>query len=129
MASSHRSCRDLVMPGLAHWSKCIARSQSDTSTTRMMIDALATMVSPAGTKLVDERREHMLLYNLIGDPTLRLHHPQPLAIVIPPGHESGELIQLQIKSPISGELKPLVRPTFGGGHQRRPQRNNDCFPG
>ncbi len=91
---------------------------SDTSTTRMMIDALATVVSPAGTNLADERREHMLLYNLIGDPTLRLHHPQPLAIVIPPGHESGELIQLQIKSPISGELnlsfdRPLGAVTEG----------------
>lgn len=80
-------------------------SPEDTSSTRMMIDALATMVSPAGTNLVDERREHMLLYNLIGDPTLRLHHPQSLAMELPAGHESGEPIQLQINSPISGQLK------------------------
>lgn len=79
-------------------------SSDDTSTTRMMIDALATVVSPAGTKLVDERREHMLLYNLIGDPTLRLHHPQPLVMEIPPGFDAGETIALEIKSPIEGEL-------------------------
>ena len=44
----------------------------DTSATRIMIDALATVVSPPGTNLVDERREHMMLYNLLGDPTLQV---------------------------------------------------------
>ena len=44
----------------------------------MMIDALAPVVSPAGTDLVDERREHMRLYNLLGDPMLRMHQPLPL---------------------------------------------------
>ncbi len=52
----------------------------DTSATRIMIDALATVVSPPGTNLVDERREHMMLYNLLGDPTLRLQHPEELEI-------------------------------------------------
>jgi hypothetical protein len=91
---------------------------SDTSPARMMIDALATIVSPAGTNLVDERREHMLLYNLIGDPTLRLNHPYPLALQVPAGHQSGEVIQLEIESPIDGELtvsldRPLGAVTEG----------------
>lgn len=90
----------------------------DTSGTRMMIDALATVVSPPGTDLVEERREHMMLYNLIGDPTLRLHHPHPLLIVIPSGHELGESFELQIESPIEGELhvafdRPLGSVTEG----------------
>jgi hypothetical protein len=90
----------------------------DTSPTRMMIDALATLVSPVGTNLVDERREHMLLYNLIGDPTLRLNHPYPLALQVPTGHEPGEVIQLEIQSPIDGELtisfdRPLGAVTEG----------------
>jgi hypothetical protein len=86
----------------------------DTSATRMMIDALATVVSPAGTNLVDERREHMMLYNLIGDPTLRLNHPQPLALQIPPGHELGEAIQLEIRSPIDGQLNVAFDRPLGG---------------
>ncbi len=87
---------------------------TDTSTTRMMIDALATIVSPAGTNLVDERREHMLLYNLIGDPTLRLHHPHPLGLQIPAGHQLGEIIQVKIVSPIDGELKLCFDRPLGG---------------
>jgi hypothetical protein len=86
----------------------------DTSATRMMIDALATIVSPAGTKLVDERREHMLLYNLIGDPTLRLNHPQPIALHVPTGHRLGEPIQLKITSPIAGNLSVSLDRPLGG---------------
>jgi hypothetical protein len=85
----------------------------DTSATRLMIDALASVVSPAGTSLVDERREHMLLYNLIGDPTLRLNHPHPLELRIPPGHDCGKPIEFQIDSPIDGELTVSVDRPLG----------------
>jgi hypothetical protein len=80
-------------------------SPPDTSSARVMIDALATIVSPAGTNLVEERREHMLLYNLIGDPTLRLNHPQSLVLQVPTGHAPGEPVEVQVESPIDGELK------------------------
>ena len=90
----------------------------DTSSTRVMIDALATMVSPAGTQLVDERREHMLLYNLIGDPTLRLHHPLDLPLQVETGYDFGQPIDVEIDSPIAGNLTVAVdRPltsTAGG---------------
>lgn len=91
---------------------------SDTSSARVMIDALATIVSPAGTDLVEERREHMLLYNLIGDPTLRLNHPQPLVLQVPTGHKPGQPIELQVESPIDGQLtvsfdRPLGAVTEG----------------
>ncbi len=76
----------------------------DQSTSRVMIDALAAIVSPPGTSLVGERREHMQLYNLIGDPTLRLHHPQEVAMTVPPGHDAGQPISLDLNSPISGQL-------------------------
>ena len=76
----------------------------DPSTARAMIDALAGIISPRGTSLVDERREHMRLYNLIGDPTLKLQHPQSVAMELAPGHEFGQPIQLGVTSPISGAL-------------------------
>jgi hypothetical protein len=75
------------------------------STSRVMIDALASVVSPAGSSLVGERREHMRLYNLIGDPTLRLHHPQPIGLQVAAGHDAGQPIELTLKSPIAGLLK------------------------
>lgn len=79
-------------------------STTDRSTTRMMIDSLATMISPAGTNLVDERREHVRLYNLLGDPTLRLHPPESLDIQVKPGYNPGETITIESTCSIDGEL-------------------------
>ncbi|MDG2223886.1 MAG: C25 family cysteine peptidase [Rubripirellula sp.] len=77
---------------------------SDTSTTRMMIDALATIINPSGSSLKNERLEHMLLYNLLGDPTLRLNHPQPLKLQVPIGSPTGQPIRISLQSPIEGDL-------------------------
>lgn len=86
---------------------------SETSATQMMIDALATMISPTGTVLADERREHMLLYNLIGDPTLRLQHPHSLQLEVPTGTPAGEPIQVRVQSPIDGSLHLTVDRPLG----------------
>jgi hypothetical protein len=75
------------------------------STTRLLIDTLATVVSPSGTDLADERREHMRLYNLIGDPTLRMHHPLPAKIAVAAGHDLGSPIEVELQSPIDGRLR------------------------
>lgn len=88
------------------------------TTTRDMVDALAAIISPTGTQLTDERREHMTLYNLLGDPTLVLHHPLPATISIEPGFAAEEVVQFQVSSPIAGVAKiELDRPlgTFTTG--------------
>ena len=92
------------------------------SNTRVMIDALASIISPAGTSLVAERREHMGLYNLLGDPTLRMHQPLPLVVQVAAAHDPGQPITLEIKSPIDGRLtvtfdKPLGGVTEGDPNQ------------
>jgi len=100
-----------------HHSQTPAASKS-----RLMIDAVASLISPAGTNLVDERREHMGLYNLLGDPTLRMHQPLPLSMSVATAHNAGEPIELQIKSPITGRLtlsfdQPLGAVTEGDPNQ------------
>ena len=42
---------------------------------RMSLDSLARGVSPPPVELAAERREHVLLYQLLGDPLLRLNYP------------------------------------------------------
>ncbi len=76
----------------------------DQSSTRVMVDAMATIFSPKGASLVNERREHMLLYNLLGDPTLRLHHPQSVQVTVPPGCKVGETIEVTAVSPLAGDI-------------------------
>ena len=97
---------------------------SDKSATRMMVDALATVVSPAGTNLLDERREHMMLYNLIGDPTLRLQHPQEIELGIATGYDLGEAIQVDVKSPIDGDLVLSFDRPLGGVSAGDPNQTN-----
>jgi hypothetical protein len=43
---------------------------------RESLDSLARGVSPPPTDLAGERREHVLMYQLLGDPLLRLNYPQ-----------------------------------------------------
>jgi hypothetical protein len=42
---------------------------------RAALDGMAEMLSPPPVDLAGERREHVLMYQLIGDPLTRLHRP------------------------------------------------------
>ncbi|TWT71831.1 hypothetical protein Pan14r_41480 [Crateriforma conspicua] len=77
--------------------------QDDRTTTRKLIDTLAAVVSPSGTKLIDERHEHMRLYNLLGDPTLKLNPPKTVPIRVVSGHLDGQPLQIEWSSPIDGQ--------------------------
>jgi hypothetical protein len=96
----------------------------DQSSTRVMIDAMATIFSPKGTVLVDERREHMFLYNLIGDPTLRLHHPQEVQVSVPAGHDVGQTIQVTASSPLAGDITVSLDRPLGAAIDGDPNATN-----
>lgn len=94
------------------------------SACRRVIDTLAMLVSPSSSTLREERREHMRLYNLLGDPTLRLHPPRTLVLEVPAGHESATPLRLKLKSPIPGRLtvsldRPLGAVTESDPNQTR----------
>ncbi len=86
---------------------------AEASNTQIMIDAVAAMINPADTTLEDERREHMLLYNLIGDPTLRLNHPEPVTVSVPTGVPVGQPLEVSVSSPIEGTLTITVDRPLG----------------
>ena len=44
---------------------------------RASLDSMAATLSPAPVDLTGERREHVLMYHLFGDPLLHLRYPQP----------------------------------------------------
>ena len=100
------------------WMNALTEMQAENSdanaTGRIMIDALAALISPSGTKLMDERREHMLLYNLLGDPTLRMQHPQALDFERVKNEKKPHEIQLTAVSPISGKLTVTMDRPLGG---------------
>ncbi|EKK02803.1 hypothetical protein RBSH_01824 [Rhodopirellula baltica SH28] len=89
-----------------------SKQQGKQSTMRVMVDTLASMISPAGTDLQQERLEHAALYQLLGDPTLRLHPPQPLDLSIEPSNQTDQQtdgmvarsLSIAVTSPIAGTL-------------------------
>ncbi|MCM2373079.1 C25 family cysteine peptidase [Aporhodopirellula aestuarii] len=85
------------------------------STTQMMVDGLAGLISPAGSNLADERREHAGLYQLLGDPTLRLQRPQELTMTVESTESetdeqesAGRKVCVSVTSPIAGTLTVCV---------------------
>lgn len=53
------------------------------------LDSIAALLSPKGSELADERLEHVHLFNLLGDPLLRLTHPLPIEIHSPESVQPG----------------------------------------
>jgi hypothetical protein len=51
------------------------KDQLDKDQLRATLDGMAEILSPPPVDLAAERREHVLMYQLIGDPLLRLHRP------------------------------------------------------
>lgn len=53
----------------------LTKEQLEKDQLRATLDGMAQLLSPAPADLPGERREHVLMYQLIGDPLLRLHRP------------------------------------------------------
>lgn len=85
----------------------------DQSQLRTMLDAVATLVSPAGTKLSDERSEHAALYALLGDPLLKLHPPAAVKIETETGFDFGDPVNVTVTSPIDGECVVMLDHPLG----------------
>ncbi len=99
-------------------------SSNDQSTSRIMVDSLAKLISPAGTNLVDERREHIRLYNLLGDPTLQLNPPREVAIRTEPGYDLQAPVTIDLTSPIDGELTLSIDRPLGASETPVDDPNN-----
>ena len=69
---------------------------------RKLLDLLAKAISPNPQLLDAERREHMLLFNLFGDPLMRMYYPQPLAVAVTDKAMAGTHLEIRGTSPISG---------------------------
>src|SRR5690606_12281001 len=69
---------------------------------RLVIDSLAKVLG--GGRIDDERREHMQLYNWLGDPTMRLTHAEAIHVDPIAGVTAGQTLLLTGTSPLSGTL-------------------------
>jgi hypothetical protein len=66
------------------------------------VEQIARAISPDPDRLNDERREHVKLFNLIGDPLLRIRHPKGATVSAPEYATAGETIEISGTSDING---------------------------
>lgn len=75
----------------------------DKSANRALLDAIARAISPVKDKLEDERREHLYLFNLLGDPLLKLKRNDEVSVDSPDAASAGGEIDIAFKTPIAGK--------------------------
>ncbi|MEQ1826708.1 MAG: C25 family cysteine peptidase [Pirellula sp.] len=83
----------------------IAGNASLRSRQNALIENMATALSPEGHDLTEERREHVRLMNLLGDPLLSIRHPTELQIHCESKLEAGNTMLIQGRSPFPGKLR------------------------
>jgi hypothetical protein len=74
------------------------------NTNRILLDGIASVISPTRKMLDQERREHLHLFNLIGDPLLTLSYPQAIKVETASEARPGDELRIQVESPISGRM-------------------------
>jgi hypothetical protein len=103
---------------------------------RKIVTEMANALNPSNHDLTLERREHVRLMNLLGDPLLKLAYPLPMELKAQDKVIAGESLRVSGSSPIDGKLiveLALVRDrlpdgvsalaSFRGTDQERQQMN------
>lgn len=68
-------------------------------------DALATMLMPMAPDLDAQRRENVALFNLLGDPLLKVRHPQAVEVATAPEVTAGERLAIRGTTQLAGKAR------------------------
>lgn len=72
---------------------------------QVLIEQMAAALSPDGHDLKEERREHVRLMNLLGDPLLRIRQPMEVSIQCSKETDAGAKLRVTGTAPMSGKLR------------------------
>ncbi|HUY87910.1 MAG TPA: C25 family cysteine peptidase [Pirellulales bacterium] len=67
------------------------------------LDGLAGLLNPLPGDLAEERAEHLLLFNLLGDPLLELRHPREAKLHVRAKALAGERLEVSGECDVNGE--------------------------
>jgi hypothetical protein len=89
---------------LLHAKRSLGRVHEDARrpAKRPWLDSLARLASPQPAELAAERMEHLQLFNLLGDPLLRIRHPESVRVRVAEYATAGEVLQIEGTSDIDG---------------------------
>jgi hypothetical protein len=77
-------------------------SQNELGLTRTMLDTFARMASPQPQRLDEELREHLMLIQLLGDPLLRVRHPQSVYVTAAERATPGSSLEVTFQTELPG---------------------------
>jgi hypothetical protein len=69
---------------------------------RKALDAIARLMSPTADQLEAERAEHLDLFNLLGDPLLRVPYPRTVELEVATQAIAGGTLTVRGRSPLAG---------------------------
>ena len=69
---------------------------------RAGLDAAAAVLSPTRNQLEAERAEHLELFNLLGDPLLRVAYPREIEVEVARSAVAGRSIHVSLSTPLAG---------------------------
>ncbi|HZN36375.1 MAG TPA: C25 family cysteine peptidase [Pirellulaceae bacterium] len=69
---------------------------------RVLLDGVAAVISPSREMLDAERREHLHLFHLIGDPMLRLTYPDEIGLSAPRDASAGAKLRISGRTKMAG---------------------------
>lgn len=72
------------------------------SLNRILLEGVAMLMSPDKSQLEAERREHLHVFNLIGDPMLRLVYPREIKLDAPREGVPGQTLRVAGRTGIAG---------------------------
>lgn len=93
---------ELLMHAKRQMARELVEAERTTNTTRHLLDSIAAVISPAPDSLAQERMEHVLMFNLLGDPLLRLHQPDGISLTTDDEATAGVSINVRGTSEVDG---------------------------
>jgi len=87
---------------LLHAKRSSVLSPRDDARSRTL-DLLAKAIHPAADDLAAERAEHVLLFHLLGDPLLRLRHPEQVQLSVAEVVQPGGVLDVSGIAPVAGD--------------------------
>ena len=96
----------------------VAATGKSVSPNRRLLDQIAAVASPDSGLLKEERQEHSWMFNLLGDPLLRVNYPDGMRVKCAATVSNGKKLQVTFDSPIVG--KAVVELVAQRGSQREP---------
>ena len=99
----HEALGDAILAAKRRMMRPIDDLENPAGLNRVLLEGAATMMSPNKDQLEAERREHLHLFNLLGDPMLRLTYPQQVVLATPRSVAAGQRVRVEGRSGVAGK--------------------------